>query len=60
MNAANEIAVDAFLNQRIGFMDIARTVSDALDKTDIVTVESVEHVFDIDQQARQLATSLIR
>lgn len=59
MNAANEIAVDAFLNRRIGFMDIARTVSDVLDQTDIVTVESVDHVFDIDEQARRLAAVLV-
>lgn len=32
MNAANEIAVDAFLNKRIGFTDIPRVVSHALDR----------------------------
>jgi 1-deoxy-D-xylulose-5-phosphate reductoisomerase len=32
MNAANEVAVAAFLDRRIGFLDIAPLVSDTLDR----------------------------
>jgi 1-deoxy-D-xylulose-5-phosphate reductoisomerase len=32
MNAANEVAVAAFLDRRIGFLDIARTVRDTLER----------------------------
>ena len=34
MNAANEIAVEAFLNKRIGFLDISRTVRETLDRAE--------------------------
>jgi 1-deoxy-D-xylulose-5-phosphate reductoisomerase len=34
MNAANEVAVSAFLSRRIGFLDIARTVRDTLEQMD--------------------------
>ncbi|MDB5467457.1 MAG: dxr, partial [Phenylobacterium sp.] len=36
MNAADEVAVAAFLDRRIGFLDIARVVSETLERTDRV------------------------
>ena len=33
LNAANEIAVQAFLDRRIGFLDIPRVVAQALERT---------------------------
>ncbi|GGE35933.1 1-deoxy-D-xylulose 5-phosphate reductoisomerase [Marinicauda pacifica] len=58
LNAANEIAVEAFLNGQIGFLDIAARVSDALDwlvhsPFSGHPVSSFEDVFEIDTAARE-------
>ncbi len=62
LNAANEIAVDAFLNGRIGFLDIARVVEGTLDGCPgaDVEVESLEGVLTTDLQAREMAHSICR
>lgn len=62
LNAANEIAVDAFLNGRIGFLDIARVVETTLDGCPgaDIEAESVEGVLAMDRQARELARTVCR
>jgi 1-deoxy-D-xylulose-5-phosphate reductoisomerase len=62
LNAANEIAVDAFLNGRIGFLDIARVVEATLDGCPGANIEaeSVEGVLAMDGQARELARTVCR
>jgi 1-deoxy-D-xylulose-5-phosphate reductoisomerase len=60
LNAANEIAVAAFLDDRIGFCDIARVneiVLNALSSG--VALKTLDEVFAIDAKARALATSVI-
>lgn len=59
LNAANEIAVQAFLDKRIGFMDIARINAQVLERAEIVTPESLQHLLQLDKQARILATEFI-
>ncbi|NBC32977.1 MAG: 1-deoxy-D-xylulose-5-phosphate reductoisomerase [Alphaproteobacteria bacterium] len=59
LNAANEVAVAAFLARRIGFLDIVRTVEAALAALPTGTLETLDDVYDIDQQAREAATRLI-
>jgi len=59
LNAANEIAVAAFLDGAIGFLDIASIVEDALgalDRHDIVTLDDV---YDTDRAAREAARRLV-
>jgi 1-deoxy-D-xylulose-5-phosphate reductoisomerase len=60
LNAANEIAVDAFLNRRIGFLDIARVVETTLDETPNANamVDSLDGVLAADARARSLAGSI--
>ena len=58
-NAANEIAVEAFLKGRIGFCDISRTVEDALGQADAPVPQSVQHVIRLDREARQRASALV-
>ncbi len=53
LNAANEVAVEAFLNNKIGFMAIADTVSYVLDKLSFSAPTSIDDVFVIDQWARR-------
>jgi len=59
LNAANEVAVGAFLGARCGFLDIERTVEDTLGAHEAVDLESFEHVCAIDAWARQCASSLL-
>ena len=55
LNAANEIAVAAFLQQKIKFLDIARTVENTLGKLSGITADSLEDVISVDNEARAKA-----
>ena len=55
LNAANEIAVAAFLAGRIGFLDIALIVRKVLDRYDPPAPASLDDVFAIDAEARRSA-----
>ena len=59
LNAANEIAVDAFLNRRIGFMAIAQTVETVLDRLPNRSAGSLDAVLDADAAARRTAQAII-
>jgi len=59
LNAANEIAVAAFLDRRIGFLEIAAIVADTLDCFDPKAPASVDDVLAIDAEARMLATKCV-
>ncbi len=56
LNAANEIAVAAFLEKKIGFMDIPRLVERCLDKVAAGQVNSIETVMNIDAETRKIAS----
>ena len=58
LNAANEIAVEAFLQNKIGFMDIAKQVSTVLEALDFPEPTTIEDVFAIDLWARQTCAKL--
>ena len=60
MNAANEVAVGAFLNRKIGFLDIVKTVEAVLDKMSLPAVRTIEDVIAVDAQAREQAAAIIR
>ena len=60
LNAANEIAVESFLSEQIGFLDISRIVEQTMEKADAVRLSSLADVIDIDEEARARACSLIR
>jgi 1-deoxy-D-xylulose-5-phosphate reductoisomerase len=55
LNAANEVAVQAFLDGRIGFLDIAAVVEEALARVPSEPLVSLEHVLDADRRARSAA-----
>jgi 1-deoxy-D-xylulose-5-phosphate reductoisomerase len=52
LNAANEVAVDGFLNGRIRFPDIARAVEQALGESAATAPHSIADVLEIDQATR--------
>lgn len=60
LNAANEVAVAAFLSRRIGFLEIAAIVSDTLDRYDPAAPETLDQVLAIDAEARILAGERVK
>lgn len=60
MNAANEVAVAAFLDHRLGFTGIDGVVETVMNAHDTCDVESFEQLEAIDAAARQHAESLVR
>jgi 1-deoxy-D-xylulose-5-phosphate reductoisomerase len=59
LNAANEIAVEAFLQKRIGFLDIAETVGRVLQQLGTPKADSLEDVIALDTTARRIALDAI-
>ncbi|MBQ1605846.1 MAG: 1-deoxy-D-xylulose-5-phosphate reductoisomerase [Bacteroidales bacterium] len=59
MNAANEIAVDAFLKGKIGFMQIPEIIENALNKVAFQSAITVESCFATDKEARRIAMEMI-
>jgi 1-deoxy-D-xylulose-5-phosphate reductoisomerase len=55
LNAANEVAVAAFLDGRAGFMDIPRAVAHALENVQIGPADTLEAVLQADAAARDVA-----
>jgi 1-deoxy-D-xylulose-5-phosphate reductoisomerase len=56
LNAANEVAVHAFLQERIGFLDIPRVVGMTLDRIPVGPLNALEDVYEVDRQAREAAS----
>jgi 1-deoxy-D-xylulose-5-phosphate reductoisomerase len=59
LNAANETAVHAFLEGRIGFLDIAATVERTLERIPATNLDLLEDVYNLDTTAREVAAELI-
>ncbi|KKO14330.1 1-deoxy-D-xylulose-5-phosphate reductoisomerase [Pseudomonas putida] len=60
LNAANEVAVDAFLQRRIRFPEIAGMIEQVLDQEPVVPLPSLDAVFAADQRARELSREWLR
>lgn len=60
MNAANEIAVFAFLRNRIGFLDMTEVVEQTMQQTPFITLPTLDDYFESDAEARNFAASLIK
>jgi 1-deoxy-D-xylulose-5-phosphate reductoisomerase len=58
LNAANEIAVEAFMQRRIGFLDIAGTVAAVLDAMGVHSADTLDEVIALDAAARRTAERL--
>jgi 1-deoxy-D-xylulose-5-phosphate reductoisomerase len=59
LNAANEIAVQAFLDRAIGFLDIARLVERTLEAIDDTGLSCLDDVRNFDKEAREVAGGLV-
>jgi 1-deoxy-D-xylulose-5-phosphate reductoisomerase len=60
INAANEVAVDAFLKRQIKFTDIAKVNQQVLQKTNFIELTSIVQVLEHDTEARVLAQQIVR
>ena len=59
LNAANEVAVHAFLGGRLRFVDIASVIEGALESYPAVAVQSFDDLYDADAEARATAGALV-
>jgi len=60
LNASNEVAVDAFLTGKIGFMQIPELVSDVMERISVTAVKNLDDVLGHDEQARQAAQQWVK
>ena len=59
LNAANEVAVDAFLKGKIGFLGIAKVIEKALERVSACELDSMSVIVENDQTSRQIAKSIV-
>ena len=60
MNAANEVAVDAFLSHRLRFTEISDLVEKCVDRLGDEKVENIEKILEIDTITRQIASQYVK
>lgn len=60
LNAANEVAVGAFLGRKLKFSDIADIVRETVERHRVSPVRSVEDIFEIDQRAREQTWTVLK
>jgi len=59
LNAANEVAVDGFLENKIGFTTIPRIIEQSLEEVESHGFDSIEHVLQIDNEVRRVANAAL-
>jgi len=60
LNAANEVVVSAFLEQRIKFMDISEAVTGIVENHQKRKVQSLEDIFVVDRETRRVSLDLLK
>src|SRR5690349_19375321 len=60
LNAADEVAVAAFLDEQIGFEDIPRIIADVMAATPAGKLESIKQVLELDGEARRMAGGIVK
>lgn len=60
LNAANEVAVHAFLNEQIEFLDIEKLIFKALDEIEYISDASLEQIFETDAKTRAYVNQLLK
>jgi 1-deoxy-D-xylulose-5-phosphate reductoisomerase len=58
MNAANEIAVSAFLEGKIGFLDIPEIIERAMERYAMITDPSIEEIIELDKRVKRETSAL--
>ena len=60
LNAANEVAVQRFLEKKIKFLSIAKVVEKTLKNSSTCSINSIKDVIEIDKESRDLTNSIIK
>ena len=60
LNAANEVAVEAFINESIKYLDIPRVISEVLETNEIKKVDNISSIKEVDLIARRSADLIIK
>jgi 1-deoxy-D-xylulose-5-phosphate reductoisomerase len=59
LNAANEVAVAAFLNEKISFLQIEDMIEKALNKHELIKNPDLSIIQEVDKETRQYVNSLL-
>jgi 1-deoxy-D-xylulose-5-phosphate reductoisomerase len=60
LNAANEVAVEAFLSERLAFIDIARVVDETMQRSSVEKAEDLDTLLAIDREGRAIAEQVVQ
>ena len=60
LNAADEVAVAAFLEEQIGFEEIPRIIEEVMAATPVAHLESIQEVLSLDSESRLLAREMVK
>ena len=60
LNAANEVCVAAFLQDRIGFLEMSDVIAETMERAEFREKSTLDEYIETDAQARRLAASLIK
>jgi len=60
LNAANEVAVEAFLCEEIEYLEIAKVISEVLERNEIENVDDIDLIKEVDLIARRSAEKIIK
>ena len=60
LNAANEVCVAAFLQDRIGFLEMSDVIAETMERAEFRSKSTLDEYIETDAQARCLAASLIK
>jgi 1-deoxy-D-xylulose-5-phosphate reductoisomerase len=60
MNAANEIAVDAFLNDKVGFLEMSHVIEKTILEVEFIQHPDFDDLIQSDTEARRIAINIIK
>ncbi len=60
LNAANEIAVEKFMNREIKFLDIYEIIEKTMNKHNLVNVDNVAEILEVDKETREIARRILK
>jgi 1-deoxy-D-xylulose-5-phosphate reductoisomerase len=59
MNAANEVVVEAFLNNRIGFLEMTAIIEKTMEKVPFIQDPTIDDYQETDREARRVALEML-
>ncbi|WON93019.1 1-deoxy-D-xylulose-5-phosphate reductoisomerase [Sphingobacterium sp. Lzh-3] len=60
LNAANEVVVDAFLKDQVGFLEMSDIIEQTLDKVEFITTPTLDDYLETDRVARLITKEIIK